>query len=115
MQKSMFIISVSEQTIVRRATGSGNFKRHVVNGASSSSKECPAPETTEPGQEKDLISGLSVKLESPVTEGASIAPCCTSLQGSNLTLGSEEHHEPDRNPGGNTYHLLGNCCYSFKR
>ena len=44
------------------------------------------------------LSGLSVKLESPQTDGASMAACCTSLQCSNLSIPSTGRtHSPGLN------------------
>ena len=66
----------------------------VISGNSNGNAKASQNDSSDAGKDKDAISGLSVKLESPATDGASIAPMCTSLQGSSFTIQSSEQANP---------------------
>ena len=69
----------------------------IVNANVNANANAKARQNDSSDKDKDAISGFSIKLESPATDGASIAPMCTSLQGSSFTIQSTEQTNPTGN------------------
>ena len=85
-----------EQVATDDPVGNGTLVMNMNNSNGNAAKASQI-DTSDSGKDKDAISGLSVKLESPATDGASIAPICTSLQGSSFTIQSTEQDNPTGN------------------